>query len=233
MHGRRVVPGAGVLVALLAITPAAPAGAQCLEGTRPLITIERTFFSETLEAIKSAIPEPPEGWHVADATEVRVPRGICIGRERQPLSIEFFVRFEPFGAGDTVPRLVPASQDARPARDARILVTVNARQEVFDPHVEQLPVPEVTLAFEDAADTPGRTSLGLLIGDWSLFRPENPSGSLEAMAHFDLQVRYTRVQSISVRLDGPPAPVTQLMAGLDVGALKELLPRAEPPSGGR
>ena len=223
MHGRRVVPGACDLVALLAITSAAPAGAQCLEGTRPLITIERTFFSETLEAIKSAIPEPPEGWHVADATEVRVPRGICIGRERQPLSIEFFVRFEPFGAGDTVPRLVPASQDAR------ILVTVNARQEVFDPHVEQLPVPEVTLAFEDAAGTPGRTSLGLLIGDWSLFRPENPSGSLEATAHFDLQVRYTRVQSISVRLDGPPAPVTQLMAGLDVGALKELLPRARSP----
>ncbi len=230
MDGRRVVPGACVLVALLAIASAAPAGAQCLEGTRPLVTIERKFFNETLEAIKSAIPKPPEGWRIADATEVRAPRGICIGRERQPLSIEFFVQFEAVDAGGTAPRLVPASQGSRPAR---ILVTVNAKQESFDPHVEQLAVPEVTLAFEDAAGTPGRTSLGLLIGDWSLFRPEDPSERLEAMAHFDLQVRYTRVQSISVKLDGPPAPVTQLMAGLDIQALKELLPKLRSPSGGR
>jgi len=226
MHGRRFVPGACVLIPLLAVAQSLPAGAQCLQGTRQLITRERAFFKDTLAAIEAAIPEPPAGWRIADQTEVRAPRGICIGREREPLSIEFVARLEPADAIRTSPKVVPVSDGESPAREARILVTVNAKEARFDPHAERLPVSNVTLALSDELDADGRTSLGLLIGDWSLFRPDDPSEMLEARAHFDVGVIYTRVQSIKVTVDGPSAPVVELAERLDVSALKKLLPRA-------
>ncbi len=230
MHGRRVVPGACILVPLLAFAMAAPARAQCLQGTRPLITRERAFFKDTLTALDAAMPEPPAGWRIAEQTEVRAPRGICIGREREPLSIEFAMRLEPADAGGAPPMVVPVSDGARPGRDTRILVTVNAKEALFDQHAERLPLSNVTLALSDTADAAGRTSLGLLIGDWSLFRPDDASESLEARAHFDTGVIYTRVQSISVRFDGPSLPINDLAAALDVEALKKLLPKARPSS---
>jgi len=233
MHGRRVVPGACVLVPLLVLTLGAPAGAQCLEGTRPLITRERAFFKDTLRAIETAIPDPPAGWRIAEKTEVRAPRGICIGRERQPLEIEYLVRLERADAGGARPGLLPVADGARPPREARILVTVNAKEALFDHHAERLSLPDVTLALSDDADTAGRTSLGLLIGDWSLFRPDDPSESLQARAHFDNAVVYTRVQSISVTFEGPTARVADLSSELDVLALRKLLPKARPASGGR
>lgn len=226
MHGRRFVPGACVLIPLLALTESRPADAQCLEGTRPLITRERAFFKDTLTAIEAAIPEPPAGWRIAEQTEVRAPRGICIGREREPLSIEFVARLEPADAVGTGPEVVPVNDGARPAREARILVTVNAKEARFDPHAERLAVSNVTLALSDELDAAGRTSLGLLIGDWSLFRPDDPSEPIEARAHFDGGVIYTRVQSIRVTVDGPSAPVSELAGRFDVQALKKLLPMA-------
>jgi len=230
MHGRRFVPGACVLVPLVALTTAAPAGAQCLEGTRPLVTRERAFYKDTLAALTAAMPEPPAGWRIAEQTEVRAPRGICIGREREPLSIEFAVRLEPADeVGVARPDLLPVSDTARPPRDARIQVTVNAEEERFDRHAEPLPLPNVALALRDTADTAGETSLSLLIGDWSLFRPDDPSKGLEAMAHFDSGIIYTRVQTIRVKLDGPSAPIADLATALDVEALRKLLPRARPP----
>jgi len=205
---------------------AAPAGAQCLAGTRPLITGERAFFTETLAALEAAMPEPPDGWRVAEQTEVRAPRGICIGREREPLSIEFALRLES-NAGSQ-PALLPVADGARSARDARIRVTINAKEARFDQHAERLPLSTVALALEDTADAAGRTSLGLMIGDWSLFRPDDPAESLEARAHFDSDLSYTRVQSISVTLEGPSTSVTDLATALDVLALRKLLPRARP-----
>jgi len=218
------------LVPLVALATAAPAGAQCLEGTRPLVTRERAFYKDTLAALTAAMPEPPAGWRVAEQTEVRAPRGICIGREREPLSIEFAVRLEPADEGGGArPELLPVRDTARPPRDARIQVTVNAEEERFDRHAEPLPLPDVALALRDTADTAGETSLSLLIGDWSLFRPDDPSKGLEAMAHFDSGIIYTRVQTIRVKLDGPSAPIADLATALDVEALKKLLPRARPP----
>jgi len=225
MHGRRLVPGACILVPWLALAMGTPAGAQCLDGTRQLITRERTFFTETLAALEAAMPKPPVGWRVAEQTEVRAPRGICIGREREPLSVEYVVRLEPV-ASDARPAVMPVADGPRPARDARILVTVNAKAARFDPHAEQLSLAAVTLALRETADAAGRTSLGLMIGDWSLFRPDDPSESLEARAHFDSDLGYTRVQSISVTLDGPSAPIADLAGALDVVALKRLLPKA-------
>lgn len=222
--GRIFCAGGGVVMLAILLAPPS-ADAQCARGTRRVTRGERLFFRNTLQALKDAMPAPPAGWTVAEQTEIRAPRGICIGRELRPLSIDFLVRYEPVGSLIADASVVPAGHlDTDPATGAQVLVTVNAPREVFDGTVERMTAPEFPLAFRHARDD-RMASVDLLLGDWSIFHPDDPAVALEAMAHFDIDLAYTRVQSILIHVDGPAMPVSQIMASLDVAALKQLLRR--------
>jgi len=225
MRAGRVLCMCCGVVALAVLLAPSWADAQCSRGTRRLIRGERLFFRDTLQALKDAMPAPPAGWTVAEETEIRAPRGICIGRERRPLSIDFMVRYEPAGSAIADASVVPAPHhDADEVTGAQILVTVNAPRELFDSAVERVTGPGVPLAFRHARGDRS-ASFDLLLGDWSIFQPDDPMAAVEAMAHFDTDLAYTRVQSILVQVDGATAPVNQMMAALDVAALEQLLGR--------
>ncbi len=224
MRGRGVLSG-GSVVCLLALGAPAPAVGQCYQGTRNTTKGERRFYVDTLGALKAAMPAPPPGWLIVEETDVRGPRAICVGLEREPLLLAFSVRYEPVGAtapgGDL--RLVTARPSANASGSARIEVTVNERRLLFDDRVERAQEPETAFVFQRAA--PGRTSLDLLLGDWSVFQSDDPSDPLEVMAHFDTDLPYVSVQTLSIRVAGPAQPVGFLRRQLDLAKLRALVHR--------
>ncbi len=100
---------------------------------------------------------------------------------------------------------------------------VNRARQLFDRSVEpagDLPAP---LAFERARA--GGTAVDVLLGDWSVYRSDDPADPLEAMAHFDIELPYTAVQSLSIRMAGPVQSVALLRRDLDVSKLRALVHR--------
>ena len=171
---------------LLALGLPAPAMGQCYQGTRRTTRGERRFYVDTLGALKAAMPAPPPGWRIVEETDVRGPRAICVGREKEPLSLEFSVRYERVGPpapGRNV-QLASVRDGGDGPGTARIEVIVNQERRVFDHPVEPVQDQAAPLAFQRAAA--GRTSLDVLLGDWSVFRSDDPADPLEAMAHFDI-----------------------------------------------
>jgi hypothetical protein len=222
MGGRGVCAGGTALVCLLAL--AAPVSGQCFRGTRRTTRGERVFYVNTLGALKAAMPAPPPGWRIAEETDVREPSAICVGREKEPLSLEFSVRYERVGPPPPGADVQLASvRDGNAPDGLRVDVVVNRERQLFDRSVEpvrDLPAP---LAFERAHV--GGTAVDVLLGDWSVYRPDDPADPLEAMAHFDLELPYTTVQSLSIRVAGPVPSVALLRRNLDVSRLRALVHR--------
>jgi len=222
MGGRGVCAGGSALVCLLAL--AAPVSGQCFHGTRRTTKGERTFYVNTLGALKAAMPAPPPGWRIAEESDVRGPSAICVGREKEPLSLEFGVRYERVGPPAPGAGLQLASvRDGDAPGGLRVDVMVNREHQLFDRPVDparDLPAP---IAFERARA--GGTAVDVLLGDWSLYRPDDPADPLEAMAHFDTGLPYTTVQSLSIRMAGPARSVALLRRDLDVTRLRALVHR--------
>jgi hypothetical protein len=187
-----------VLIAV-ACAPAR-AWADCSRGTRPTTLTERTFQVATLRALKAAMPPAPDGWRVVEETEVKPPRLACIGQERQPLPVEYRIRF--------------AEPDAAVSE---ITIRVNARREAVPASPEAMEVASAALAFR--ARDGGANAVRVLFGDWSL----GSDGGGEALAHFAADLPHTQAQSLAVRIDGERVRVDQLLARLDVGALAALI----------
>jgi hypothetical protein len=235
MTGGRI-PSGVVLVALaaLAAPPAVPA--QCLQGLRLATKGEREFRVQTLGALESVLPPAPAGWRVAERTEVRAMPKICIGREREPLSLDYTIRYVRTAAGPASTnddpsdaRLVrTATIPPRPATTAaevRLLVIVNARRELLELGAERMPMSETAAAFRTRTPASRAAQLILFLGDWTVFTPDDPAEAVEAMAHFDPGQPHTSVQSLALQLDGPRASIDGLLSALDVKALGELLSR--------
>ncbi len=223
--GRRVFASFVVFVAL--VGSVSPARAECSRGTRPPTIAEKNFQFNTLKALKAAMPSAPDGWRVVEETDVRPPRLACIGQERQPLWFEYRVRFAPAagapraGAPDARPAAFPAAE----AGDAQISIVVNARRQPFTPPAEALDVSGVTLAFR-AASAGAISSVQLLFGDWSIGTDDDSaSPGREALAHFVVDVPYTKVQSLAVQIEGDNPRVDALVARLNLAALGALLNR--------
>lgn len=194
-----------VMVLIALASGPAPAWADCSRGTRPTTLTERSFQVETLRTLKAAMPPAPPGWRVVEETEVKPPRLACIGQERQPLAVEYRIRFvEPNAAA------------------AEIAVRVNARREDVPASPEAMEVASATLAFR-ARD--GLTNaVRVLFGDWSLDSGDGAGPAAgEALAHFASDLPHTRAQSLALRIDGERGRVDQLLARLDVKALAALV----------
>ena len=201
---RRGVCLLGVFVTVAGCRPS-NAWADCSRGTRPSTLLERRFQVETLKAVKAAMPAAPDGWRVVEETEVRPPRLACIGQEREPLPIEYRIRF--------------AELDAKVSE---ITVRVNARREAVPASTQAVDVSRAALAFRLQEGTTG--AVRVLFGDWSLGNGDtNDPQAEEALAHFLADVPYTQAQSLAVRIDGDRHRVDQLLARLDVSALASLV----------
>jgi hypothetical protein len=223
MGGRGVLAGGSAVVCLLALGLPAPAMGHCNQGTRLTTRGERQFYVSTLGALKAAMPAPPPGWRSVEETDVRGPRAMCVGREKRPLSPEFSVRYERAGQPDPggSVQLASATSGGDAPGTARIVVIVNEERRVFERPAEPVQGPPGPLAFQRVAG--GRTALDILLGDWSVFRSDDPADPLEVMAHFDVGLPYLTVQSLAIRLAGPAAPVALRRQQLDVARLGALV----------
>jgi hypothetical protein len=201
---RRGVCLFGVFVTVAGCLPS-NAWADCSRGTRPSTLLERRFQVETLKAVKAAMPAAPDGWRVVEETEVRPPRLACIGQEREPLPIEYRIRF--------------AELDAKVSE---ITVRVNARREAVPASTQAVDVSRAALAFRAQEGATG--AVRVLFGDWSL-GDSDASGpeAGEALAHFMADLPHTQAQSLAVRIDGDRTRVDQLLARLNVSALASLV----------
>jgi hypothetical protein len=193
-----------VLAAAVASAPAS-ALADCSRGTRPSTQTERRFQVDTLKAVRAAMPLAPAGWRIIEETEVRPPRLACIGQERQPLPIEYRIRF--------------AEPDAQVSE---LTVRVNARRQAVPALREAVDSVSGALAFrgrDAAAD-----AVHVLIGDWSLDSGDGDDPAHgEALAHFVADLPHTQAQSLAVRIDGRQGRAELLLAGLNVRALAALV----------
>jgi hypothetical protein len=221
MGGRGVFAGGSAVVCLLAL--AAPAPGQCYQGTRQTTKGERQFFVNTLGALKAAMPTLPPGWRIVEETDVQGPRAICVGREKEPLSLEFSVRYERVGppANGRSVQLASVRSGGDAPDTLRVEVIVNRERQVFDSRVEAVEALSAPLAFQRA--DAGRASIDVLLGDWSVFRSDDPADPLEAMAHFDTGLPYTTVQSLSIRMAGSVQSVALLRGHLDLSKLRALV----------
>lgn len=213
-----------VFVALFAGVPLARA--ECSRGTRPPTVAEKNFQFDTLKALKAATPAAPDGWRVVEETDVRPPRLACIGQERQPLWLEYRVRFAPdAAAGPGAPDAQPAALPTSGNTEAQIAIVVNARRQPLNPSADALELADVTLASR-ASSAGAASSVQLLFGDWSIGTGDDGAEKgREALAHFVVDLPYTKVQSLAVQIDGDTSHVDTFLRHLNLKALGELVYR--------
>ncbi|OFW53748.1 MAG: hypothetical protein A2146_06650 [Actinobacteria bacterium RBG_16_67_10] len=191
----------------------------CYKGIRPSTTTERTFHVETLRIVKTAMPQPAVGWRVAEETEVRPPRLMCIGQEQEPLPLEYRIAYRRAGGSPQGSADGPAPAES--ATDARIDIDVNPRGMPFSEAVETLTVPGTALALRSGPDS--SSTVYLLFGDWSI-EATGSSASL-ATAHLVSDGPYTKVQALAVRISGDRADADVLAGRIRLDALAALLLR--------
>lgn len=228
MGGRGRVPprGVGVVVLVLGLlaVPERAAAVGCFKGTRPSTVPEKTFHVETLKVLKAAMPVPPAGWRVVEETEVRPPRIACIGQEREPLALDYRIRFRRAGAAADERGSADGSLEDAIAGDTEIVVEVNPRGTHLGGVPELLAVPGVTFALRRGSVT--SSVVYLLLGDWSLESEDGPrSSDSRADAHLVADTPSTKVQALAVRVAGDAAGTDALARRINLGALNALVYR--------
>jgi hypothetical protein len=80
---------------LLPLLTAAALFADCPEGVYKTTEADKKFFSDTVAAVKAALPPAPEGWKMEDRNFVPYvpPSDLCKGSEKEPLITGYTVKY--------------------------------------------------------------------------------------------------------------------------------------------
>src|SRR5262245_23534619 len=84
-----LVPARLCLLAISLAASSAFADGVCEKGFRDTTESERATMTRVLEAIKAALPQPPEGWVIGGYEDIDVVGNICMDAEATPWAYDY------------------------------------------------------------------------------------------------------------------------------------------------
>ncbi|MDF1564470.1 MAG: hypothetical protein P1V51_15605 [Deltaproteobacteria bacterium] len=233
-------------MALFLAAAAAPAGADCLEGTRKTSAAERAVHQKVGAVLDKAFPAP-EGWKQASKRPHRVPGSVCKNSTGERLNATFRVSYLEVGGADKRNEKMKAEMMAMAAGGPGDAEAMKAKMEAMkkmtqdlhrdtmvevEAHVNQIQVLSpgypveiaggyLALQAVEAGDIPDQRRTTVLFGEWS----QTDEG--DWVAKTDPKASPETVQTATVIVRATPERTLSYLASADLKSIAALVQAAK------